>query len=56
MIELSQLSKEVYLPKDNAFFIGVTKNHHLLKINDGSKQVVTSTKLVDNITLSNVMD
>lgn len=32
------------------------KNHHLSKINDDSKQVVASTKLVDNIVLSDVTD
>ena len=33
-----------------------SKNHHLSKINDDSKQVVASTKLVDNIVLSDVTD
>ena len=33
-----------------------SKNHHLSKINDDSKQVVTSTKLVDELALSDVMD
>ena len=33
-----------------------SKNHNLSKINDDSKQVVTSTKLVDELTLSDVMD
>lgn len=33
-----------------------SKNHHLSKINDDSKQVVASTKLVDNIVLSDITD
>lgn len=33
-----------------------SKNHHLSKINDDSKQVVASTKLVDNIVSSDITD
>ena len=33
-----------------------SKNHHLSKINDDSKQVIMSTKLVDELILSDVMD
>ena len=33
-----------------------SKNHHLSKIDNKSKQIVTSTKLVDNVTLNDIME